>query len=396
MTPALLVLQDGTAYPGYSFGAPPLTPEELKRRVADAAAAAVGIGEVIFNTAMSGYHEILTDPSYVGQLVVMTHPHVGNYGTDPAWQEHHRQGVVVQPSGFVIRENYAGRLPFGRASLGAFLQESQVPGICDVDTRRLTLSLRSEGSLTGAIVTMPEGVTRWEPPEAIAGYAQEIAAIVGAFPGMEGRNLVEPFTPVGPDKVGASHAGPGEEAPGRIAVVDYGAKASIMENITRRGHEVVVFPASAGADEILAARPKGVVLSNGPGDPAVLSGPIETAGGLVGKVPLLGICLGHQLIGLGLGGKTYKMKFGHHGANHPVRNQETGSVQVTSQNHGFAVDEKSLPPGVTVWLRNANDGSVEGLKSEERGVLSAQFHPEAAPGPRDAEWIFDEFLKRTQ
>ncbi len=395
MIPALLVLQDGTAYPGYSFGAPPLTPEELKRLVEEAPAAATGIGEVIFNTALSGYPEILTDPSYVGQMVVMTHPHVGNYGTDPVWQEHHRQGVVVQPSGFVIRENYAGRLPFGRTSLGAFLQESRVPGICDVDTRRLTLSLRSEGSLTGAIVAMPEGVTRWERPEAFAGYAREIAAMVGAFPGMEGRNLVEPF--VSPEKGTAEAASEAlRTGRGLIAVVDYGAKASIVENITRRGHEVVVFPASAGAQEILAARPKGVVLSNGPGDPAVLTGPIETAGNLIGKVPLLGICLGHQLIGLGLGGKTYKMKFGHHGANHPVRNQETGSVQVTSQNHGFAVDEKSLPPGVTVWLRNANDGSVEGLKSEERGMLSAQFHPEAAPGPRDAEWIFDEFLKRTQ
>ncbi|POR05655.1 carbamoyl-phosphate synthase small subunit [Alkalispirochaeta sphaeroplastigenens] len=410
MDHALLILSDGTVFPGRSFGAPAPALKDL------ATAAAPGgcetgeggrpsfsrrlhdIGEVVFNTAMSGYGEVLTDPSYTGQIVVMTYPHAGNYGIDEAWSEtgpqEGRSGSAlartVKPAALIVRSLYEGPVPEGRIKLADYLARNGITGITGLDTRALTLNLRRHGSRNGLICRPARGRELCQEEKELA------LELLRAFPAMEGRSLVDT---VGTGKgvhlppPSGSHQGP------HIVVYDCGAKANILREFHDLGCPITLLPASATAEEILAARGDAVMISNGPGDPAVLSHQVEQVRQLMGRVPLLGICLGHQIIAEAAGAETFKMKFGHHGVNHPVREEvwqgdrERGRVFVTSQNHGFAVREESLPPGMAVWFRNANDGTVEGLWDEERRLRTAQFHPESAPGPIDSRWIFSAFLE---
>ncbi len=387
MQSACLFLADGSVFPGISFGAPPFRLEDL----VPGEEQAKGAGEVVFNTAMSGYHEVLTDPSYTGQIVTMTYPHIGNYGTTDVWSETgpepgtDRPGVKV--AGFVLRSLYDGPVGPGRRPLPEFLAAQGTPGITDVDTRGLTLHLRDEGSVSGVIVEAPEGFERWRPQETMPGeFRSRVMEFLAAFPEMEGRNLVTEVGTTAEEVINP-------EGSPHIALLDCGVKGNIVRELVARGARVSVWPSSADPKNILEEVPDAVVVSNGPGDPAVLGYQIESVQRLMSEKPTLGICLGHQLISEAVGAKTYKMKFGHHGVNHPVRDEQSGHVFVTSQNHGFAVEEESLPQNVAVWLKNANDGSIEGIKLSDRPVMSAQFHPEAAPGPRDARWIFDEFME---
>ncbi len=391
-----LVLEDGSVFPGLGFGGDPLRVDDLEPGAADMRSA----GEVVFNTAMGGYHEVLTDPSYTGQLVVMTYPHIGNYGSLSDWSEvgpEDDEERRVKAAGFILRSVYRGPVPRGRMTLDSFLRDAGIPGISDVDTRGLTLKLRDGGSLRGVIVAgLRAGAGAGGEPDVAAGGAPEARSLpegelervleyLRAFPKMLGRNLI--------GTVGASRVveiNP-EGAP-HIALLDCGSKANIIRELTSRGCRITVLPHTASAEEIAAAGADALLVSNGPGDPAVLDPQIELLRGLVGKMPLFGICLGHQLLAHALGGKTEKMKFGHHGVNHPVRDERTRRVFVTSQNHGFTVSEGSLPDGASVWFRNANDGSIEGIADDGVRVYTAQFHPESAPGPQDSSWIFDSFL----
>lgn len=399
-----LVLADGSCYPGFSFGAVPPLVEELSL----SQTAPSGMGEVVFVTGMSGYHETLTDPSYTGQIVALTYPHAGNYGCEAAWTEHGpepgRAKRTVKPSGVVVRELYRGPVPGGRVPLTEFLHENGVPGITGVDTRRLTLDLRDKGARNGAIVRLGESAEWIEgrtgdpvpgrssqqfagpgaPPDATR--LEPVLAVLREFPPMEERRLV---AEVGAREVVRLNEGAGP----RIALLDCGVKAGIIRELTARGCEVVLLPSDASLEAVRAVEADALFISNGPGDPAGLTGQIEVIRAALGEMPVLGICLGHQLIAHALGARTFKMKFGHHGLNHPVRDERTGRVFVTSQNHGFAVDEHSLPAGCAVWLRNANDGTVEGILHEELPVGSVQFHPEASPGPLDAGHLFDCLLE---
>lgn len=386
MITALLVLDDSSVFPGRAWGAEPLSIDNLD----PTATPAKGVGEVVFNTAMSGYHEVLTDPSYTGQLVVMTYPHIGNYGTDASWSEVGPEAGVsrsgIKAAGFVVRSLYEGPVPDGRTALPDFLQAHATPGITDVDTRALTLHLRNHGSRRGIIVQAPAGLQRRQQN---AGLGQDsldrVVAYLHAFPDMVGRNLIGEVGGTEPSVInpgGAPH----------IVLLDCGTKANIVRELVQLGCKVTLFPSGASERQIRAATPDALLVSNGPGDPAVLAEQIATIKQCIGSMPVFGICLGHQLIAEALGAKTYKMKFGHHGANHPVRDEETGRVFVTSQNHGFSVDEATLPRGTEVWFRNANDRTVEGIRLDRMGIASAQFHPESAPGPYDSRWIFARFL----
>lgn len=379
-----LVLKDGSSYRGRGFGFRSPLVSELEPGTFGFKNA----GEVVFNTAMAGYHEVLTDPSYTGQLVAMTYPHVGNYGALAEWSEIGPEGdgrPGVKPAGFVLRGLYRGPVPEDRMTLDAFLRENETPGITDVDTRHLTLRLRDEGSVSGVICRSPRGEVLDLNEDELA----QARAYLEAFPEMVGRNLIGD---VGTREVveinptGAPH----------VALLDCGSKANIIRELTKRSCRITLFPSTSSAEEVLSAKPDGVMVSNGPGDPAVLGEQIESIRALIGKTAVTGICLGHQLISEALGAKTYKMKFGHHGVNHPVRDEFTRRVFVTSQNHGFAVEEDSLPDDAEVWFRNANDGSIEGINADGRRVRSAQFHPESAPGPNDSRWIFDSFLELMQ
>ncbi|KGE73868.1 glutamine-hydrolyzing carbamoyl-phosphate synthase small subunit [Spirochaeta lutea] len=382
-----LLLEDGTVYTGEAFGYPAPLVGDLDKGILRFSA----VGEVVFNTAMSGYHEVLTDPSYTGQLITMTYPHIGNYGAQGDWNESSRaiddRGAScdtrpVKAAGFIVRSLYRGPVPKGRITLDAFLNQHGIPGISGIDTRELTLALRDGGSQKGLIL-------RSGDPQASELSDQEKQAgmeYLKAYPAMEGLNLVP--------EVGtrAVVENPAQGGP-TIALLDCGVKANIVREFNKLGCRVVSYPATASAEEILSQKPQGVMISNGPGDPATLDQQIQTIKKLIGRVPVFGICLGHQLIAQAVGAKTYKMKFGHHGINHPVRDERTKKVFVTSQNHGFAVDEASLPDTVKVWFRNANDHSNEGIYSDELRIYSAQFHPESAPGPYDSLWIFEAFLQ---
>lgn len=356
MKAARLVLEDGSVFEGESFGA-----------------STESVGEVVFNTSQTGYQEIATDPSYRFQIVVMTTPHIGNYGVDILFEQSDRP----QLSALVVRElSLETSEPGSQPTLHDYLNRTGVPGLAGIDTRALTRKIAAEGSMRG-IVTSNESRT-----------VEELVAEVRKNPSMSGLDLVQRVTALRPyilDPVGEKKA--------RVAVYDYGVKRDILTQLSQRGCEVVVYPASTHADEIVNAKFDGVVLSNGPGDPEPVRYAQENIRRLIGKVPLFGICLGHQLLGLALGGRTYKLKFGHHGGNHPVKDLHSGRVEITAQNHGFAVDPDSLKASEIDFTHvNLNDGTLEGFRHRTEPIIAVQYHPEAAPGPHDSFYLFDEFL----
>jgi carbamoyl-phosphate synthase small subunit len=352
----LLVLEDGASFSGEAIGRP-----------------GTSFGEIVFNTAMSGYQEVLTDPSYAGQIVVMTAAHVGNYGVRADESESSR----VHVAGFLARdfpERWSGA--GGEESLHDYLAREGVIGLHGLDTRSLVRRIRSEGAMRAGLSTE---IT--DP--------QELLARVRESPEMIGSTLALSVSTREAAEFGAN--GGGERF--QVAALDYGMKRNIVRLLNAAGCRVKVYPASAPAERILADDPDGVFLSNGPGDPAALVGPIRTIERLLPERPIFGICLGHQLLGLALGGATFKLKFGHRGANHPVQDLEARTVAITSQNHGFAVRDESLSADVVATHVNLNDGTLEGFRHRTLPILAAQFHPEASPGPHDANVLFESFIR---
>lgn len=375
-----LCLDDGSVFQGLKFGYAAPRADELE----SASIKEQPAGEVIFNTGMAGYSAIFTDPSYTGQILIMTYPHIGNYGVMDEWSEsgpEPKNRKMIKTQGIVVRSLYEGPVPKGRKTLEEFLNIYKISGITEVDTRYLTLKIRDGGNVNGIIVR-PSSEKSDELEEKDLEHINDFLA---HYPKMEGRNLI---TQVGTDKEvvinknGRTH----------ICLVDCGVKANIIRELRALNCKITIVPQRFKATDIMALHPDGVLLGNGPGDPAVLDEVIQCIRELIGKKPIFGICLGHQVISLALGAKTYKMKFGHHGVNHPVRDERNKRVIITSQNHGFAVDEKSIPKDVDVLFRNVNDKSIEGIIHKKLPIITAQFHPESAPGPTDSLWIFKEFL----
>jgi carbamoyl-phosphate synthase small subunit len=371
---AILALENGTWYEGDAAGATGETG-----------------GEVVFNTSMTGYQEVLTDPSYAGQIVTMTAPEMGNYGVAP--EDAESRGTQV--AGFVVREESPIASNWrAHGTLRDYLARNNVVAISGIDTRALVRVLRSAGVMRGIIATGEVD------PRELVDRAQ-------GLPAMEGSDLVlgvtcerpfdwQPATPLAAEEF----TPPPQATPRRtlrVAAYDYGMKWNILRRFTAYSCDVRVFPATAPASELLAERPDGVFLSNGPGDPAALSYAISNARQLVNSdVPVFGICLGHQILSLAMGGQTYKLKFGHRGANHPVKELDSGKVEITSQNHGFAVDAQSLPSDVRVTHVNLYDGTVEGLRHDTKPVFCVQYHPEASPGPHDADYLFKQFVEEME
>ena len=372
---AKLALEDGTVYTGVSIGAP--------GEVA---------GEVCFNTSMTGYQEILTDPSYCGQIVTMSYPQIGNYGVNSEDQE------STQPhlSGFVVREHSRVRSNFrSEASLGDFLKKWGVVAIESIDTRALVRRIRSQGAMRGVLSTEDTD-------------AASLVAKAKSSPGLVGRDLVREVVPDSPyqwqestsewtylqaeyqqrnaerDKSNATRP--------HVVALDFGMKWNIPRHLVDQGCQVTILPGTSTAEEVIAQKPDGIFLSNGPGDPEPLEYAIGTIRDLLGKQPIFGICLGHQLLSLACGAKTFKMKFGHRGANQPVQQLSDGTVEITSQNHGFAVEEASLPADLEVTHRSLNDGTVEGVRHKKFAAFSVQYHPEASAGPHDSHYLFNQFL----
>ncbi|MGA3179999.1 MAG: glutamine-hydrolyzing carbamoyl-phosphate synthase small subunit [Verrucomicrobiota bacterium] len=375
---AIIALEDGSVFHGEGFGAP-----------------AQACGEVCFNTSMTGYQEILTDPSYKGQIVTMTYPLIGNYGVN----EQDVESWQPQVAGFVIRElspvvsNWRAQ-----SSLASYLEKNGIPGIQGLDTRALTKKLRVRGVLKG-FIAVPEVAD------------EEAVARARNWPGMEGVDYVKEVTHKKAflwdedDRLsasfqlarGAENSSPASLLPPAdlpVVAFDYGMKYNILRRLRQHGFRVQVVPATATAAEALAYKPAGIFLSNGPGDPSVLGYAVQAVRDLVGHgIPIFGICLGHQILGQAFGGKTFKLKFGHRGANQPVKDLETGRVEITSQNHGFAVDPATLPGEVEVDRINLNDQTVEGLRHRTKPVFCVQYHPEASPGPHDSTPLFDQFRR---
>ena len=354
----IILLEDGTAFRG--------------RADVDGSA----FGEVVFNTSMTGYQEILTDPSYRRQIVVMTQPHIGNYGTQDRAAESRRPWVEA----FVARR-FTKRAS-GTAhdeNLLEYLTRHRIPALSGIDTRALVRHLRDHGAMRGVVSSRVDD---------LEGLRAELAAV----PEMTGLALVDEVTCEAPWQRPATR-----DEQCHVVVYDFGTKGSIIDHLADRGARVTVVPARTPAAESLRLEPDGIVLSNGPGDPAALGGIIESVRDLTDSgVPMFGICLGHQLLALALGARTFKLKFGHHGGNQPVADSDTGRVRITSQNHGFAVDPDSLPSGMRVTHTNLNDGTVEGFIASGKAIFSVQYHPEAAPGPRDGSDLFDRFLDRVR
>ena len=351
---AILALEDGLVFRGRSFGA-----------------GGEALGEVVFNTSLMGYQEILTDPSYKGQMVCMTYPLIGNYGINNEDAESARPFV----ESFIVKE--ASRIRSNWRStedLGAYLKRNQVIGIEGIDTRRLTKHLREEGAKKGIVSTKDLD-------------EKSLVKKAKASPGLEGRDLIKEVTC-------AKAYDWNESGKFRVVAIDSGIKYNILRNLAARGCHVRVVPATASKSELLSFKPHGLFLSNGPGDPAALSYLVNTVKELLGKLPVFGICLGHQILGQAFGGKTFKLKFGHHGGNQPVQDLSTGLVHITAQNHGFAVDVDSIPDkNVMLTHVNLNDRTCEGMEHKKIPVFSVQYHPEAAPGPHDAVHHFDKFIK---
>jgi carbamoyl-phosphate synthase small subunit len=358
---ATLALEDGAVFVGRSLGREGET-----------------TGEVVFNTALSGYQEVLTDPSYAGQIVTMTYPHIGNYGINREDVESARPQVA----GFVVREASAVASSWRSAgTLAGYLDEAGIVGISEIDTRALTRHLRTHGAKRGIIST-------------IISDPAELVARAGASRSMIGLDLAREVTCAEPYAVAA---GPGErrndEPPFRVVAYDFGMKQNIVRMLAATGCDVTVVPATTSAAEALALGPDGIFLSNGPGDPEPCRYAVEAAKELIEKRPVFGICLGHQILGLACGGETFKLKFGHRGANHPVKNLATGQVEVTSQNHGFSVDPRLFEkPEFILTHVNLNDGTVEGFRHRDLPVISVQYHPEASPGPHDSHYLFNDFI----
>ncbi len=364
---ALLVLEDGTVFHGTSIGAE-----------------GCAVGEVVFNTSLTGYQEILSDPSYASQIVTLTYPHIGNVGTNPEDDE----SDAVYASGLVIRD-----LPLiasnwrSQQSLPDYLKQHNVVAIADIDTRQLTRLLRDKGAQRGCIMAGDE--------------VDENTALraIDKFPGLKGLDLAKEVTTKEPYvwqddiwRLGEGHRRI-EQFDKNVVAYDFGVKRNILRLLVNRGCKVTVVPATTPAEDVLAMQPDGVFLSNGPGDPEPCTYAIEAIKKILAeKVPVFGICLGHQLLALASGAKTVKMKFGHHGANHPVQQKATGRVMISSQNHGFAVDENSLPAVLNATFHSLFDGSLQGIERTDCPAMSFQGHPEASPGPHDVEFLFDDFV----
>ena len=375
---AILALEDGTWFKGESAGAPGETS-----------------GEVVFNTSMTGYQEVLTDPSYAGQIVTMTAPQIGNYGIAAADDESGGPRVA----GFIMRDLSPVASNWrSQSTLRDYLTRHGIVAIGDIDTRALTRKLRSSGVMRGVIAT------------GAAVNPEELVARARAVPLMEGADLVKDVTCAEPYDFESTLADAVAEATFgvmplkrarrqlRVAAYDFGIKTNILRRLAAHGCDVRVFPASAPASELLAIDPDGIFLSNGPGDPAAVTYAIDNVRHLVETAdrPVFGICLGHQLLGLALGAQTFKLKFGHRGANHPVQQLDSNKIEITSQNHGFAVDPESLPANAKVTHLNLYDGTVEGLRHVDKPIYSVQYHPEASPGPHDADYLFTQFIEEME
>jgi carbamoyl-phosphate synthase small subunit len=357
MPAARLILEDGTTYSGESFGSPATT-----------------IGEVVFNTSLTGYQEIATDPSYRFQIVVMTYPHIGNYGVERAVE----QSEAPQVAGFVVRDVIEEpSSAHAQMSLGDYFDKTKISAIAGIDTRALTRKIRTEGAMRGMITTDDRPVG-------------ELLDEIRHAPSMSGLDLVQRVTALRPYPFDERP----ETARHRVAVYDFGVKRDILRQLTQQNCDVTVYPATTHADEILNLKYDGVLLSNGPGDPEPVTYAQDNIRNLIGKVPIFGICLGHQLLGLALGGRTYKLKFGHRGGNHPVKDLRSGRIEITAQNHGFSVDPDSLSENDVEFTHiNLNDQTLEGFRHRREPVVAVQYHPEAAPGPHDSFYLFGDFVK---
>ena len=353
---AILALQDGSWYEGESFGA------EVD-----------SFGEVVFNTSMTGYQEILTDPSYAGQIVIPTYPIIGNYGVNGE----HMESRSIRVAGFAVREHCLDPSHnLSTMTVHEYLASQGIAGISGIDTRAVTRKLRFAGVMMGMIAVEASPEKALERLRSAPRY-DEVDFVAG----------VSADKPYGWDDESGEQGGP------LVLVSDYGLKYNILRLLRSRGCRVMAMPVESSASDILALKPDGIVLSPGPGDPALLDYVVETAKDLIGRAPILGICLGHQVIARAMGGSTFKLKFGHRGGNHPVRDLGTGRVHITAQNHGYAVDGDSLPPELEVSHINLNDNTVEGMRHRELPVMSIQYHSEASPGPLDNVYLFDRFLE---
>jgi carbamoyl-phosphate synthase small subunit len=361
---ALLVLEDGRVFEGRSFGASGTT-----------------TGEVVFATGMTGYQEVLTDPSYAGQIVTMTAAHIGNTGVNEIDPEAERPHVA----GFLVRaysDTYSSWR--ARSGLAHYLREHNIVALAEIDTRALTRHIREVGALRAAISTETADI-------------DELLHLARSAPLMEGRDLASDVSTreryVWSQGSGEWAASTATASRLHVVAYDFGLKRNILRKLVDHGAQVTVVPATTPASDVLALKPDGIFLSNGPGDPATLGYAVTQIERLLGQAPMFGICLGHQLMGLAVGGHTFKLPYGHHGCNHPVKDLDSGQVQITSQNHGFAVAAESLPENVVITHRNLNDGTVEGLRHLRYPAFSVQYHPEAAPGPHDADPLFTEFMR---